>query len=344
VRQRRTASLIGVLVVVALFAAPLVITWVADESTARDVVDDAIGSTQLPMILFGLGAVGLAANPDGVLARGGEQLRAQRLARDRVREAAGVPPPATPATLAAPVPVPAPVAVAGDGPPPLLRAAGLVAGYGEVEVLHGVDLDVPPGRIVALLGANGAGKSTLCNVVGGLLAPWRGRLFLDGHDVTGLRAFERARAGLLLAPEARGIFPGLSVEENLDVWLRDAGERERAYERFPILAQRRRQPAGLLSGGEQQMLALASALERPPRVLVVDEPSLGLAPLAVEAVFRTLVELRDRGVALLLVEEKSREVLGVADTIVLMALGRVRWAGAPSETDADRLAAAYLGT
>ncbi|HEY5166147.1 MAG TPA: ABC transporter ATP-binding protein [Acidimicrobiia bacterium] len=221
---------------------------------------------------------------------------------------------------------------------------GLVAGYGEVEVLHGVDLAVSPGTVVALLGANGAGKSTLCAVASGLLAPTAGRVCLEGRDVSDLSADERARAGLLLVPESRGIFPGLSVEENLRVFLRSDPERKTAYDRFPILFERRRQTAGLLSGGEQQMLSLAPALARPPKVFIADEPTLGLAPLAGREVIRALLELRELGVAILLVEEKAREVMQVADSVAFMALGRVVWFGSREDADEERLAAVYLGT
>ena len=202
---------------------------------------------------------------------------------------------------------------------------------------------MPTGRVVTLLGPNGAGKSTLCAVAAGLLAPTVGRVLLDGTDVSARPAFRRARSGLLLAPEARGIFPGLSVDENLSVLLRSAPERQQAYERFPLLGERRRQPAGLLSGGEQQMLALAPALVRTPAVFVADEPSLGLAPMASEAVFDALTELRRRGSSLLLVEEKAREALELADIVAVMELGRIVWTGPRHEADADRLAAVYLG-
>ena len=202
------------------------------------------GTPQLAAILFGLGAINLAKNPDGVLALVGTQ----RLERRRRRERAAVARAAPPVTTA---PVEAPLAgTSGDGvreaEPAALRLEGIVAGYGEVEVLHGVDLAVPTGRVVTLLGPNGAGKSTLCAVAAGLFAPTAGRVLLDATDVTARPAFRRARRGLLLAPEARGIFPGLSVDENLSVLLRSAGEREQAYERFPLLGERRRQPAGLL--------------------------------------------------------------------------------------------------
>ena len=148
---------------------------------------------------------------------------------------------------------------------------------------------------------------------------------------------------MLLVPEARGIFPGLTVEENLKVLLRDPAERTAATDRFPVLGERLDQHAGLLSGGEQQMLSLAPALAHPPAVLIADEPTLGLSPLAAAAVLDALRELRDRGCAILLVAEKAHEVMGLADTIVFMELGRVVWAGPRDAADAELLAATYLG-
>jgi ABC-type branched-subunit amino acid transport system ATPase component/branched-subunit amino acid ABC-type transport system permease component len=301
------------------------------------------GTPQLAAILFGLGAINLAKNPDGVLALVGMQ----RLERRRAREQADAARAATPAPVTATSAAGSIAAAAGDGArelePAALRLERIVAGYGEVEVLHGVDLAVEKGQVLTLLGANGAGKSTLCAVAAGLLAPTSGRVWLNGVDVTNEPAFRRARRDLVLAPEARGIFPGLSVDENLSLSLRSTAERELAYERFPLLADRRRQPAGLLSGGEQQMLALAPALVRTPAVFVADEPSLGLAPMASEAVFEALTELRRRGSSLLLVEEKAREALELADVVAVMELGRIVWTGPRQEADADRLAAVYLG-
>jgi ABC-type branched-subunit amino acid transport system ATPase component/branched-subunit amino acid ABC-type transport system permease component len=301
------------------------------------------GTPQLAAILFGLGAINLAKNPDGVLALVGMQRLERRRAREQADAArAATPAPVTATSAAAPL-----AAASGDGArelePAALRLERIVAGYGEVEVLHGVDLAVEKGQVVTLLGANGAGKSTLCAVAAGLLAPTSGRVWLNGVDVTDEPAFRRARRDLVLAPEARGIFPGLSVDENLSLSLRSTAELEQAYERFPLLADRRRQPAGLLSGGEQQMLALAPALVRTPAVFVADEPSLGLAPMASEAVFEALTELRRRGSSLLLVEEKAREALELADVVAVMELGRIVWTGPRQEADADRLAAVYLG-
>ena len=177
----------------------------------------------------------------------------------------------------------------------------------------------------------------------GLVVPTSGRVVLDRKAVTDESAVQRARAGMLLVPEARGIFPGLTVEENLKVLLRDPAERKAATERFPVLGERLGQQAGLLSGGEQQMLSLAPALARPPAVLIADEPTLGLSPLASEAVLDALRELRDRGCAILLVAEKAHEVMSLADTLVFMELGRVVWSGPRDAADADLLAATYLG-
>jgi ABC-type branched-subunit amino acid transport system ATPase component len=210
-------------------------------------------------------------------------------------------------------------------------------------VLHGVDIDVGAGRVVALLGANGAGKSTLCAVAAGLLVPTSGQVLLEGTDVTQHAAYRRQRDGILLVPEARGIFPGLTVEENLSILLKTASARAKAIARFPILGERRKQLAGSLSGGEQQMLSLAPALAQPPKVFIADEPTLGLAPLAADEVVRALRELQDLGSAILLVDEKAREAMELADEIAFLELGRVMWSSPRDEVDEERLAASYLG-
>ncbi|NUT38756.1 MAG: ATP-binding cassette domain-containing protein [Thermoactinospora sp.] len=271
-------------------------------------------SAHVGSILFGAGGMILARHPDGLLG-----------ARRRER----------------------PVVVVSERPPgeasparSLFVLEGVTAGYDDCAVLRGVTLDVRPGEVVALLGANGAGKSTTCAVAAGDLPVSAGRILLDGVDVTAWPAHRRARAGILLAPEGRGVFPGLTVEENLRTWLDDP---DPVYERLPQLAARRTVAAGALSGGEQQLLTLAPALVRPPRVLIADEPSLGLAPLVVRQVFDVFAELRDRGVALLLVEEKATEALAVADRVAFMRLGGVTWTGPRSEVDGERLTAAYLG-
>jgi ABC-type branched-subunit amino acid transport system ATPase component/branched-subunit amino acid ABC-type transport system permease component len=334
---------------------------------------DGTKSIYVPAILFGLGAVQLSRNPDGILAITAAQNRARRRKRQlRAAQRAGVPVTAVggieavvaaedeaaaaevarhEAELVAAQVVHAPlddeaaeVAAELERRRAVLQLDGVSAAYGDVQVLHDVDLTIREGTITALLGANGAGKSTLCSVISGLLPAAEGRIELDGRDVTALRGFERARAGVVLAPEQRGIFPGLTVEENLEIWLPTVGQREEAFGRFPVLKERRDISAGSLSGGEQQMLTLVPLLVRPPQVLVADEPSLGLAPLVVQQILQIFEELRDRGTALLLVEEKARDVLEVADIVVFLELGRIGWTGPRAEVDDERLAAAYLGT
>jgi ABC-type branched-subunit amino acid transport system ATPase component/branched-subunit amino acid ABC-type transport system permease component len=306
---------------------------------------DVVSSSYFLPIFFGLGAIGLARNADGVLARSAEQKLERQQRKERAQEARAQEARAQEANAQAMATSAAiePVGAAA-GPAALLELRGIRAAYGQVEVLHGIDLDIAQGSITALLGSNGAGKSTLCAVVGGLLEASHGTVRFAGDDVTQWAADRRARAGIMLSPEARGIFPGLTVEENLAVWLPSAAQRADAYAHFPLLGERRRQRAGLLSGGEQQMLALVSALVRPPRIFVADEPTLGLAPLAATSVCRTLEELRDQGTAVLLVEEKTTTVLDLADRVALMQLGRIVWNGTKDELDAEDLTAAYLGT
>ncbi|MFD6292180.1 ATP-binding cassette domain-containing protein [Streptomyces sp. NPDC060205] len=338
-------------------------------------------STHLPVILFGLAGLALANDPDGYCAAVPARLHRRRLAGSGTTPpgpdtgpaagpatapptgppAAGTStgaPPAT-ATAAAGTAATAGVSItagstgAGSGGADsggeggvALRLCGVRAGYDGAPVLHGVDLAVRAGGILALLGPNGAGKSTTCRVAAGLVSPLAGQVYVAGRDATRDGAVRRSRAGVVLAPEGRGIFPALTIEENLALYLRGRDgrdAREAVYERFPGLAGRRGVPAGALSGGEQQMLALAPLLQRPPKVLIADEPSLGLAPRVVEEVFRLLTELRDHGTALLLVEEKAGEVLEIADTVAYLAEGRVAWCGPRSAVRADRLTEAYLG-
>ncbi|MBB6344770.1 ABC transporter permease subunit [Nonomuraea muscovyensis] len=301
-------------------------------------------SAHVGAILFGAGGVILARHPDGVLAQLAEQRHRRRRraesragSRDRPAGVVGEPGRGRVAEVREPEPSGGGAPATAEG---VFRLDGVVAGYGDVTVLRGVELAVRPGEVVALLGANGAGKSTTCAVAAGDVPVTSGRVLLDGADVTAWPAHRRARAGVVLAPEGRGVFPGLTVEENLRTWLADPGP---AYERMPQLAARRTVLAGALSGGEQQLLTLAPALVRPPRVLIADEPSLGLAPLVVRQVFEVFAELRERGVALLLVEEKATEALAVADRVAFVRLGRIVWSGPRSEVDAERLTAAYLG-
>ncbi len=294
-------------------------------------------SARIEQIFFGLGAIQLASSPDGVLSA----LTAFRRRRQPVEE---VPPELDDATTPA-EPVRAAAAVAAPERPDVpaaLRVEGLTAGYGEVEVLHGVDLVAHRGEITVLLGANGAGKSTLCAAVAGTVAATGGSVVLEGTDVTDRPAHRRTAEGIAFAPESRGVFPGLTVAENLALSLPEPTDRAQAYERFPQLEERRDLEAGSLSGGEQQMLALAPVTVHPPSVLLADEPSLGLAPLVVEQIFAVFRELRDAGTAVVLVEEKATHVLELADSVVLMSRGRTSWAGAAGDVDLSTVADSYL--
>ncbi len=307
------------------------------------VTKELIGSSFFLPILSGMGAIVLAQQPDGILAVAGwrnrDRMRA-RMQRDVDDAEAAVHAGTIPDHERIHVHEPAQVPeVQGSA----LALVGIVAGYNEVEVVHGVDLTLQPGQLVSLLGANGAGKTTLCAVAAGLVEPTHGRVLLAGHDVTTWPTFRRARSGVLLVPEARGIFPGLTVDENLAVFLRESEDRELAYERLPTLASRRSEEAGNLSGGEQQMLSLAPALVRPPDILIADEPTLGLAPMMAEEMMRAVLAVRDQGSAVLLVEEHAHNALLVADVLAIMELGQMRWIGPRSAVDLDLLGAAYLG-
>ena len=231
---------------------------------------------------------------------------------------------------------------------PILELRNVRAGYGSIDVLHGVNLSIGRGEVVALLGPNGAGKSTTIKVISGLLRPSAGHLIVAGRDVTGASASALARAGLCTIPEGRGIFPNLTVRENL-LMATFSGHKmsdieERTYARFPRLGERRTQLAGTMSGGEQQMLSLARALATDPAILLLDELSMGLAPLIVAELYAQVAAIAAEGVSVLVVEQFARTVLGVADTAVLLAHGTVRMAGKASEIGDDVLAGAYLGS
>jgi len=220
----------------------------------------------------------------------------------------------------------------------LLELRNVDAGYGPFRALFDVSLVVPDGGVVALLGANGAGKTTVARVCSGLVVPSDGQVVFDGEDLTARPPFRFARAGIVHAPEGRSVFASLTVEENLVLSFRAslgrsgvAGALARAYELFPRLGERRRQLGGSLSGGEQRMLALARVLADPPRLLVADELSLGLAPIIVEDVYRTLAAVRDAGTTILLVEQYVRHALGLADDVVVLTKGEVTLAGPVSE-------------
>ena len=234
---------------------------------------------------------------------------------------------------------------------PLLDIRSLRGGYGQVEVLRGVDLAVHPGEMVALLGSNGAGKSTLNNVVSGIYPAWAGTVVFDGHDLTRAHYREIVKAGLIQVPEGRRIFPNLSVRENLELGSftrareRRASNLERAFTIFPRLRERVAQRAGTLSGGEQQMLAIGRALMAEPVLLILDEPSLGLSPLLVEELFALIARLhRDDGLAVLLVEQNVAQSLELANRAYVMENGSIRFSGKPADLlGSDELRRAYLG-
>ncbi len=298
-------------------------------------------SSFFPAILFGLGAVSLAKNPEGMISVTALQNAERRARRAAKRAGTGTDEP-TPIEQARSMP-PTVAVDAGGGTAPVLVTVGFCTGYGDLSVIRGVDVHLGSGSIAALLGANGAGKSTLCAGLAGGLPAQRGAVVFDGVDITTRPAHWRARRGLVLAPESRGVFPSLTVDENLGVWLRSRREIDHALARFPALAQRRNIPAGNLSGGEQQLLTLAPLIVRPPKVLIADEPTLGLAPLVVRNLLELFRTLRDDGVAVLLVEEKVRSLLELADVVSLLQLGRVVWAGDADAIDDAELTAAYLG-
>ena len=231
---------------------------------------------------------------------------------------------------------------------PLLGISDLDVRYGASQALFGVSIDVAPGTVLAVLGANGAGKSTLARAVSGLVAPSAGRVTFDGHDITGLHAHKVRKLGLTYVPEGRGIFPGLSVTDNLKMAVAQeprherATAIERAVERFPVLGTRSTQQAGSLSGGEQQMLALARALAVSPKLVIADEMSLGLAPLVTEAVFESLEEARRSGITIVLSEQFVHRALSMADSCVILNRGRVGWSGPASEAGQEVLDR-YLG-
>jgi branched-chain amino acid transport system ATP-binding protein len=232
----------------------------------------------------------------------------------------------------------------------LLELRGLQAGYGRVEVLRGVDLRVERGEIVALLGSNGAGKSTLNNSVSGLVPTRGGQVLFDGRDITGLHYRKVVQAGLIQVPEGRRVFPNLTVRENLELGAfarareRRGANLERVFTIFPRLAERRTQAAGTMSGGEQQMLAIGRGIMAEPRLLILDEPSLGLSPLLVEELFELVLRLHRDGLALLLVEQNVAQSLAIADRAYVLENGSIGFHGTPQALLASpELKQAYLG-
>jgi branched-chain amino acid transport system ATP-binding protein len=239
----------------------------------------------------------------------------------------------------------------------MLTVANLVAGYGKVQVLHGLDLEVPEGALVTLIGSNGAGKSTTLRALSGLIAPQSGSIRLAGEEIAGLPAYEITRRGMAHSPEGRRVFPSLTVTDNLRLgafprligggrdWRQVQGDLKHMFELFPRLYERREQLAGTLSGGEQQMLAMGRALMLRPRVLLLDEPSMGLAPRLVEEVFATIAQLKAAKTTMLLVEQFAAAALEVADHGYVLENGHLTMSGNAVQLRNDpAVRAAYLGS
>jgi len=232
----------------------------------------------------------------------------------------------------------------------LLEARDVVSGYGDAEILHGVDLDVAGREIVTIVGPNGAGKSTMMKAIYGLIDCWEGSVTFDGTDITDLRADKVTERGMCYVPQRENVFPTLTVRENLEMGayikteVREA-DFEEVWERFPILEERQNQKASSMSGGQQQMLALSSALMIDPDLLLVDEPSAGLAPDLVDDMFRRLVQIRDEtDTAILMVEQNARKALSVSDRGYVLDMGENEFEGSGAELlESDEVAELYLG-
>jgi len=233
----------------------------------------------------------------------------------------------------------------------VLKVQDLVVHYGKIEALHGISLTVETGQIVTLIGANGAGKSTTLRTISGLIKPTGGYIEFDGQDITDWDASQIVRSGISHCPEGRQVFPEMTVLENLELGAYSrqdksslAAEYELVYNFFPILYERRRQLAGTLSGGEQQMLAIGRALMAKPRLLLLDEPSLGLAPLLVETIFKIIQAINQQGVTILLIEQNAYQALTIAHYGYVLDTGRVVVAGPASELiNNEQIKKAYLG-
>jgi branched-chain amino acid transport system ATP-binding protein len=228
----------------------------------------------------------------------------------------------------------------------ILELRNIRGGYGTIDVLHGLNFTVEPGQVHALLGPNGAGKTTTLGVCSGQIIPSGGQLVISGREVQGTSSDALARAGVCLVPEGRGIFPNLTVTENLRMFTH-AGTpfsdvQDKAFSQFPRLKERRKQVAGTLSGGEQQMLAMSRAMATDPALLLLDELSMGLAPLIVEELYERVAAMAATGISILIVEQFAQAVLGVADIASIMLHGRITRTGPPAEI-AEELADAYLG-
>ncbi|MGZ4556665.1 MAG: ABC transporter ATP-binding protein [Mycobacteriaceae bacterium] len=236
---------------------------------------------------------------------------------------------------------------------PLLEISDMAVSYGRIEALHGISLTVEEGELVTLLGANGAGKSTTMRAISGLVPLTRGHVFFDGEDITKVKAHLRVLSGIVQAPEGRGVFPGMTVQENLDMgcyarkFAKKSEYKERlgwVYELFPRLLERRSQIGGTMSGGEQQMLAIGRALMARPRVLLLDEPSMGLAPMIIQQIFRIISQINAEGTTVLLVEQNAQQALNRSDRAYILETGEVTRTGGGKELLADdSIQAAYLG-
>lgn len=233
----------------------------------------------------------------------------------------------------------------------ILQLQNVKMNYGPIAALKGIDLDVPKGQIVALLGANGAGKTTTLKVISGLLKPSDGQILFDGKDIAGKPAYRIARQGIMQSPEGRHVLLGLTVEENLKAGayaIKNKAEVaknfERVYALFPRLEERKKQQSGTLSGGEQQMLAIGRALMGSPKMLLLDEPSLGLAPLLIKDIFDTLKKIRDEGTTILIVEQNALATLKIADYAYVLELGKISMHGKAEDLMQNpKLIEAYLG-
>ena len=231
----------------------------------------------------------------------------------------------------------------------MLQVQDAVVRYGAITALHGISFDIQKGEIVTLLGANGAGKTTTLRMLSGLHAPSSGKILFEGQDVSATKAHQFSSLGISHVPEGRRIFPQMTVEENLEMGaFRRRGsfsdDTDRMYETFPILKERRKQLGGNLSGGEQQMLAIARALMSQPRLLLLDEPSMGLAPMIIETIFRIIGEIRDSGTTVLVVEQNAAQALRLADRGYVMENGRIVFGdSAQNLLHDERVRAVYLG-
>ncbi|WP_307588998.1 ABC transporter ATP-binding protein [Nocardia arizonensis] len=229
----------------------------------------------------------------------------------------------------------------------------MVVNYGRIQALHGISLRVAQGELVTLLGANGAGKTTTMRALSGLLPLTAGRIMFEGRDISRMKAHDRVVRGLIQAPEGRGVFPGMTVQENLDMGCYGRVFKQKAeysqtlewvFELFPRLAERRRQVGGTMSGGEQQMLAIGRALMSRPRLLLLDEPSMGLAPMVIQQIFRIVGEINEQGTTVLLVEQNAQQALARSDRAYILETGEVTKSGAGAALlDDPAVKSAYLG-